>query len=84
MSCWAKASEEARPRHQARRGREGTEDVSANNESTYKRFSKVRESKIPGGSSVRSLKSRVLKATRDETDQIVRAGSISRRIAYHH
>ena len=92
MSCWAKANKEARPRHQVRRGREGgreggqagTKDVSTNNESTYKRFSKVRESTIPGDSSVRSLKARLLKVTKDEIDQIVRVGSISFIIAHHH
>ena len=84
MSCWAKANEEARPRHQARGGRAGTKDVSVNNESTYKTFSKVRESKIPGDSSVRSLRARVLKATKDEIDQIVRVSSISFIIAHHH
>ena len=55
-----------------------------NNESTYKLFSKVRESMTPGDSSVRSLRVRPLKATRDEIDQIVRVGSISCPIAHHH
>ena len=52
--------------------------------STYKKVSKARESKIPGSSSVRSLSSIPLKATRDEIDQIVRAGSTSRPIAHHY
>ena len=66
------------------RPNEKKKDVSATNESTYNRISEVRESKMPGGSSVRSLKSRSLKATRDEIDQIVRVGSISCPIAHHH
>ena len=61
-----------------------TKDVSATNESTYKNVSEARESKMPGGSSVRSLLLRNLKATRDEIDQIVRVGSISRPIAHHY
>ena len=70
--------------YQARGGREGTKDVSATNESTYKDDSEARESKMPGGSSVRSLLLRDLKATRDEIDQIVSVGSISRPIAHHY
>ena len=65
-------------------GREGTKDVSTNNESTYKDVSKVRESKMLGGSSIRTLKSRFLKGTRDEVDQIFWVGSISCPIAHHH
>ena len=65
-------------------GREGTKDVSVTNESTYNCVSKARESKMPGSSSVRSLKSISLKATRDEIDQIVSVGSISRPIAHHY
>ena len=61
-----------------------TKDASVTNENTYKRVSKVRESKMPVGSSVRSLVLRSLKATRYEIDQIVRVGSISRPIAHHH
>ena len=76
VSCWAKANEETRPKYQPQR-REGTKDVSATNENTYNSSNKVRESKMPGGSSVRLLKSISLKATRDEIDQIVRVGSIS-------
>ena len=87
MSCWAKANEETRPKISSwtrEGGREGTKDVSATNETTYNTVSKARESKMPGGSSVRSLLLRNLKATRDEIDQIVRVGSISRPIAYHY
>ena len=65
-------------------GREGTKDASATNESTYNDVSEARESKMPGGSSVKSLLPRPLKATRDEIDQIVRVGSISRPIAHHY
>ena len=83
MSCWAKANEETRPKYQPQR-REGTKDVSATNENTYNSSNKVRESKMPGGSSVRLLKSISLKATRDEIDQIVRVGSISCPIAHHY
>ena len=71
-------NEETRPKYQARGGEEGAKDVSATNKGTYKDVSKARESKIPSGSSGRSFKSRFLKATRDEIDQIVRDGSISR------
>ena len=39
------------------------------NQSTYNRDSKARESKMPGGSSVRSLKPRSLKATRNRNCQ---------------
>ena len=39
---------------------------------------------MPGGSSIRSLSPRYLKATRDEIDQIVRVGSISRFIAHYY
>ena len=39
---------------------------------------------MPGGSSVRPLNPRSLKATRDEIDQIVSVGSISRLIAHHY
>ena len=85
-SCWAKANEETRSKYIKldEGGREGTTDVSATNQSTYKFLNKARESKMPGGSSVRSLKSRSLKATRDEIDQIVSVGSISRPIAPHY
>ena len=61
-----------------------TKDVSATNESTYKNVSKARESKMPGSSSVRSLNERSLNATRDEIDQIVRVGSMSRPIVHPH
>ena len=54
------------------------------NESTYNCFNKVRESKMPGTSSVRSLLSSSLKATASQIDQIVRVGSISRLIVHHH
>ena len=86
MSCWAKANEETRPKYIKldEGGREGTTDVSATNQSTYNTCSKARESKMPGGSSVRSLGPRSLKATRDEIDQIVSVGSISRPIAHHY
>ena len=86
ISCWAKVNEETRPKYIKldEGGREGTTDVSATNQSTYKSLNKARESKMPGGSSVRSLKSRSLKATRDEIDQIVSVGSISRLIAHHY
>ena len=65
-------------------GREGTKDVSTTNQSTYNSFNKARESKMPGGSSVRSLNLKSLKATRNEIDQIVSVGSISRPIAHHY
>ena len=39
---------------------------------------------MPDDSSVRSLESRSLKAKRDESDQIVRVGSISRPIAHRY
>ena len=39
---------------------------------------------MPGGSSVRPLNPRSLKATRDEIDQIVSVGSISHPIAHHY
>ena len=86
ISCWAKADKETRPKYIKldEGGREGTKDVSAANQSTYNRVSEARESKMPGGSSVSSLKSRSLKATRDEIDQIVRVGSILRPIAHHY
>ena len=54
ISCWT---------------REGTKDVSVTNQSTYNTCSEVRESKMPGGSSVRSLTLRSLKATRNRTSQ---------------
>ena len=86
ISCWAKANEETRPKYIKldQGGREGTTDASVTNQSTYKNVSEARESKIPGGSSVRSLNPRSLKATRDEIDQIVSVGSISRPIAHHY
>ena len=83
ISCYAKANEETGPKISSSR-REGTKDVSATNQSTYKSVSEARESKMPGGSSVRSLPKRFLNATRDEIDQIVSVGSISRPIAYHY
>ena len=61
-----------------------TKGVSATNESTYNFASEARESKMPSGSSFRSLKRRSLKAIRDEIDQIVRVGSISCPTAHHH
>ena len=84
ISCWAKMDEETWWKYQARGRRVETKDASVTNENTYKRVSKVRESKMPVGSSIRSLVSRSLKATRYEIDQIVRVGSISRPIAHHH
>ena len=39
----------------AEQGREGVKDVSAANKDTYKDVSKASESKMPGGSSVRSF-----------------------------
>ena len=51
---------------------------------TYNSSNKVRESNMPDDSSVRSLESRSLKAKRDESDQIVRVGSISRPIAHRY
>ena len=65
-------------------GRDGIKDASANNDSTYKKFSKVRESKIPDGRSVRALNSRSLKTTRDEIHQVFRVGSISWPIAQYY
>ena len=64
--------------------KERPKDVSAINKSTYIRVTEARESKMPGGSSFRSLLLRSLKATRDEIDQIVRVGSISCPIAHHY
>ena len=86
MSCWAKANEEIRPKYIKldEGGREGAKDVSATNKSTYNTFSKVRESNMPGGSSVSSLESSSLEATRNEIDQIVSVGSLSRLIAHHY
>ena len=63
---------------------EGAKDVSTANEITYNNTSKARESKMPGGSSVRSLSSSSLDAARNEIDQIVRVGSLSRPIAHHY
>ena len=63
---------------------EQTKDVSVTNETTYNCDSKARESKMPGSSFVRSLSKRLLKATRDEIDQIFRVGSISRPVVYHY
>ena len=61
-----------------------TKDVSATSESTYNSVSEAMESKMPDGSSVRSLSERSLKGTRNEIDQIFRAGSVSCLIAHHH
>ena len=71
MSCWAKANEETRPQNIKldEGGREGAKDVSATSQSTYKSVSEARESKMPGGSSVSSLLSRSLKATRNRNSQ---------------
>ena len=69
-------SEETRSKYQGSR-KERTKDVSTTNENTHNKVSKARESKMPGGSSARPLLSRLLKATRDEIDRIVRVGSIS-------
>ena len=63
---------------------EQTKYVSATNETTYNCVSKARESKMPGSSSVRSLPERLLKAARDEIDQIFRVGSISRPVVHHY
>ena len=63
---------------------EQTKYVSATNETTYNCVSKARESKMPGSSSVRSLPERLLKAARDEIDQIVSVGSIACPIAHHY
>ena len=48
--------------------REEVKGASATRESTYKNVSEARESKMPGGSSVRSLPKRFLKAARNEFD----------------
>ena len=48
---------------------EETKSASATNKSTYKNVSKARESKMPDGSSVRSLLWRSLKPTRDSNSQ---------------
>ena len=64
--------------------RKETKNVSATSESTYNNVSGARESKMPGGSSVRSLELRSLKAARNEINQIFRVGSISCLIAHHH
>ena len=64
--------------------REETKDVSIASESTYNIFSKARESKMPAGSSVRSLKLRSLKATRNAIDQMFKVGSVSCLVAHHH
>ena len=62
---WARVNEEEEipgPR------RKETKDVYATSESTYNRVSKVRESKMPGSSSIRSLLRRPLKAVKNEID----------------
>ena len=64
--------------------RQGTKNVSATRESTYNFVSEVRESKMPGDSSVKLLGPRLLKATGNEIDQVFRVGSISCLIAHHH
>ena len=85
MPCWTKANEETRPKYiKLDKGGEGTKDVSAINQSTYNSSNKVRESKMPSGSSDRSLDESPLKATRDEIDQIISVGSISHPIAHHY
>ena len=53
----------------SRRGGRGQNDASTTNKSTYKSFSKVRESKIPGGSSVRAFGAISLKPTRNEIEK---------------
>ena len=63
--------------------KEGTKDVSATNENTYNKVRKANESKMLGGSSVRPLLSRFLKATRDEIDRTVGISSITSLIAHH-
>ena len=62
---WAKASEEEEISGSRR---EEAKTVFATSESTYKVVSKVRESKMSAGSSVRSLLKIFLKATRNEID----------------
>ena len=64
--------------------REETKDVSVTSQSTYKVVSEARGSKVPGGSSVRLPSTINLRATRNETNQIFRAGPISCLIAHHH
>ena len=64
--------------------REETKDDSATSQSTYNLVSKARESKMPAGSSVRSLKLRSLKAKRNAIDQMFKVGSISCLVAHHH
>ena len=53
--------------------RQETKDVSTTSERTYKNVTKARESKMPAGSSVRSLPASCLKETRNEIDQVFRA-----------
>ena len=64
--------------------REETKDVSIASESTYNSVSEARESKMPAGSSVRSLLRRNLKTIRNEINQVIWLGSVSCLIAHHH
>ena len=82
-SCWARVNEETRPEYQTRGGREQKMSLQPT-KGTYKSFSEARESKMPDGSTVRSLEERSLKPTTNQVDQIVRVDSISRPIAHHH
>ena len=75
---------EASRRARVNEKKQKTKDVSAISESTYNSVSEASESKMPGGSSVRLLSRRSLKAATDEIDQIVRVGSISRPIVHHY
>ena len=77
---WARMRKE----ENARLKEGGNKNASTTSDSTYNPLSEASESNMPGGSSVRPLSKRILKPTRNETDQVFRAGSISCLIAYHH
>ena len=85
-SRWAKAKKKKKKKKKKKISgskRKETKDVSATSQSTYNNVSEARESKMPGGSSVRSLMKKILKATRNEVDQVIWAGSISCLIVHH-
>ena len=67
-SRWARVNEET-TKCQARGAKEGAKNVSATDKSTYNSVSKARESKMPSGSSDRSLNLRNLKPARNEIEK---------------
>ena len=79
---WARAKKKKKKTSDWRR--QETKDVSTTSESTYKFANKARESKMPVGSSVRSLPPRPLRAARNEIDQMFKIGSISCPITHYH